>query len=409
MPELPTGTVTFLFTDIEGSTRLLQRVGNAYRDLLATHDRILRDAIAAGGGVAVQTEGDSFFAAFPTALGAVRAAVHAQRVLSRQSWPDDNSVRVRMGVHTGEGVLGGDNYIGLDVHRAARIAAAGHGGQVVVSGPTRALVEPALPPGIGLRDLGAHRLKDIEQPEQLYQLLINGLPDAFPPIRTLDARMTNLPVERSSFIGRQREVTAAAGLLERSRLLTLTGPGGIGKTRLALRIADQVGHFSDGVYLADLSAITDPSLVPAAIASVLTVREQAGRDLTDSLAEYVHDRQLLLVLDNMEQVVEAASVVGRLLDAAPQLTVLATSRVPLHITGEQEYPVPPLAVPDPSGAGDLESLAGSEAVALFIQRAASVRPGIALSADNAPIVAEIALKLDGDRARSQPSQGSCSR
>jgi predicted ATPase/class 3 adenylate cyclase len=396
MPELPTGTVTFLFTDIEGSTRLLQRVGDAYRDLLAVHHRMLREAIAAGGGVEVQTDGDAFFAAFPTPAGALRAAVQAQGVLSGHSWPDGNVVRVRIGVHTGEGVLSGDSYIGLDVHRAARIAAAGNGGQVLVSDATRALVEHALPVGVGLRDLGRHRLKDIEQPEHLYQLLIDGLPDAFPPIRTLDARLSNLPPERSSFIGREHEVEEVTALLERARLLTLTGPGGIGKTRLALKIAaHQLGRFADGVYLADLSPITDPSLVPAAIARSLMVREQPGRDLVDSLADHLRDRELLLVLDNVEQVNEAAGAVGRLLDAAPRLTVLATSRVPLHITGEQEFPVPQMAVPDPVRSSNLESLAANEAVTLFIDRAAAVRPGMRLTAANAPTVAQIAVRLDG--------------
>jgi len=394
--ELPTGTVTFVFTDIEGSTRLLQRVGEAYRDLLATHHRMLRDAIAAGGGVEAQTEGDAFFAAFPTADGALRAAIQAQRVLSSHPWPDGDVVRVRMGLHTGEGVLGGGTYVGLDVHRAARIAAAGHGGQVLVSDATRALVAHALPPGVALRDLGLHRLKDIEDPEHLHQLLIEGLPDTFPPIRTLDARLSNLPLERSSFIGREHEVREVTALLERTRLLTLTGPGGIGKTRLALKIAaDQLGRFADGVYLADLSPITDPSLVPAAIARALMVREQPGRDIVDSLADHLGDRELLLVLDNLEQVVEAASTVGRLVDAAPRLTILATSRVPLHITGEQEFAVPPLDLPDPIRTSDLDSIAGNEAVTLFIDRAAAVRPDMRLTADNAPTVAEITVKLDG--------------
>ena len=394
--ELPTGTVTFVFTDIESSTRLLQRVGDAYRDLLATHDQILRDAIAAGGGVAIQTEGDSFFAAFPTAVGAIRAVVQAQRVLSSHSWPDANVVRVRMGIHTGEGVLGGENYIGLDVHRAARIAAAGHGGQVLVSDATRVLVGHALPPDVGLRDLGRHRLKDIERHEQLYQLLIDGLPDEFPPIRTVGARLTNLPVVRSSFVGREHELMAATALLQQTHLLTLTGPGGIGKTRLALTIAaEQLGRFADGVYFADLSPITDASLVPGAIAGVLIVREQPGRALLDSLAEHLRDRHLLLVLDNLEQVAKAASVVSRLLDAAPRLTVLATSRVPLHITGEQEFPVPALALPDSIPSSDLESLAGNEAVALFVQRAAAVRPGMQLTPENAPTVAQIAMRLEG--------------
>ena len=396
MPELPTGTVTFLFTDVEGSTRLLQRVGDAYRDLLAAHHQILRESIATGGGVEVQTEGDGFFAVFSTATGAVLAAVQGQRNLLSHLWPEGEVVRVRMGVHTGEGVLSNGAYVGLDVHRAARIAAAGHGGQVLVSDATRALVEHALPVGVDLRDLGAHRLKDIEQPEHLYQLRIEGVPDTFPPIRSLAARLSNLPPERSSFIGREHEVTEATALLERARLLTLTGPGGIGKTTLALKIAaDQIGRFADGVYLADLSPITDPSLVPAVIARALMVREQPGRDMVDSLAEHLRDREMLLVLDNVEQVVEAASAVSRLLDAAPGLTLLATSRVPLHITGEQEFPVPPLALPDLTRSDDLESLAGNEAVTLFVQRAAGVRPGMRLTADNAATVAEIAVKLDG--------------
>jgi predicted ATPase/class 3 adenylate cyclase len=396
MSELPTGTVTFVFTDIEGSTRLLQRVGDAYADLLATHNRILREAIAAGGGVEVQTEGDALFAAFPTPVGALNAAAKAQEVLFSHSWPEGNVVRVRMGVHTGEGVLSADGYIGLDVHRAARIAAAGHGGQVVVSDATRALVEHALPRGVGLRDLGRHRLKDLEQPEHLYQLLIEGVPDAFPPIRTLDARLSNLPLERSSFVGRVHEVGEVTALLERVRLLTLTGPGGIGKTRLALKVAEgQLGRFADGVYLTDLSPITDPSLVPAAIAEALMVREEAARDILESVTDYFRDRELLLVLDNFEQVAESSTTVGRLIDAAPRLRVLATSRVPLHLSGEQEFPVPPLSLPDRLRSSDVESLAGNEAVTLFIQRAAAVRPGMQLTADNAPTVARIALKLDG--------------
>ena len=396
MSELPTGTVTFLFTDVEGSTRLLQRLGDAYRDLLATHHQILREAIATGGGVEVQTEGDGFFAVFSTATGAILTAVQAQRHLSNHVWSEGEVVRVRMGLHSGEGFLRDGHYIGLDVHRAARIAAAGHGGQVLMSDATRALVEHALPTGVDLRDLGAHRLKDIERPEHLHQLLIQGLPDTFPPIRSLGARLTNLPLERSSFVGREREVVEATKLLDQAHLLTLTGPGGIGKTRLALKIAaDQIGRFADGVYLADLSPITDPTLVPSVIDRALMVREQPGRDLVESLADHLRDRRQLLVLDNVEQVIEGAPAISRLLDAAPQLRVLATSRVPLRLTGEQEFPVPPLAIPDASRRSTLDSIADNDAVTLFIQRAASVRPGMRLTPDNAPIVAQIAARLDG--------------
>jgi len=396
MPQLPTGTVTFMFTDIEGSTRLLQDVGEAYADLLADHNQILRKAIAAGGGFEIQTEGDAFFAAFASVPGAIRAAVQGQQALANEAWPEGHEIRVRIGLHTGEGVLSGGQYVGLDVHRAARIAAAGHGGQILISDSTRSLAGDALAAGVGVLDLGWHRLKDIEQREHLHQLVIDGLPNEYPPIRTLDARLTNLPLERSSFVGRERAVREATSLLERSRLLTLTGPGGIGKTRLALKIAaDQLGRFADGVYLVDLSPITDPSLVPAAIAGALVVREQPGRDLAASLGEHVRDRELLLVLDNMEQVVDAAETVRRLLDAAPALTVLATSRIPLHLTGEQEFPVPPLGLPDPTHHADPESVNDNEAVVLFIQRAASVRPGFGLTADNAAAVAGIAVRLEG--------------
>ncbi len=396
MPDLPTGTVTFLFTDIEGSTQLLQRVGEGYRDILAAHDRMLGEAIAAAGGVVVQTEGDAFFAAFPTAAGALRAAVEAQRALSGHPWPAGHVVRVRMGVHTGEGVLGGANYVGLDVHRAARIAAAGHGGQVLVSDATRALVENAMPIGVGLRDMGMHRLKDIEQSEHLYQLVIDGLPDEFPPIRTLDARQTNLPPQRTSFVGREGEVAEVTALLDRVRLLTLTGPGGIGKTRLALKVAaDELGRFADGVYLADLSPITDASLVPTTIARALLVRELPGRDPLDTLVDHLRDRHLLLVLDNLEHLVEAATVVGRLLDAAPRLTVLATSRVPLHLAGEQEVQVPPLGLPDSVERPDVARLGGYEAVRLFVERVAAVRPGFRLTPENASAIGQITVQLDG--------------
>ncbi|HEX2405170.1 MAG TPA: adenylate/guanylate cyclase domain-containing protein, partial [Acidimicrobiia bacterium] len=253
MRDLPTGTVTFLFTDIEGSTRLLQRLGDRYREVVDGHGRILRAAIVEGGGGEVKTEGDSFFAVFPTPAGALTAAVRAQRALAAHLWPDDQSVRVRMGLHTGEGTLGADDYIGLDVHLGARIAAAGHGGQVLLSEATMSLVEHSLPVGVSLRDLARHRLKDIEHPEHLFDLVIDGLLEEFPAIRTVDARPTNLPPQRTSFVGRQREAAEVTSLLSENRLVTLTGPGGTGKTRLALKVAaDLVDRFSDGVFFADL-------------------------------------------------------------------------------------------------------------------------------------------------------------
>jgi predicted ATPase/class 3 adenylate cyclase len=396
MTQLPTGTVTFLFTDIEGSTRLLQRQGDEFPNLLETHSRLIRSAIAETNGVEIHTEGDSFFVAFDSAPDAVRAAVLSQQTLAAHAWPAEEAIRVRMGIHTGLGRLGGDNYVGLDVHRAARISAAGHGGQVLISEATRSLVEQTLPDGVSLRDLGQHRLKDIEHPEHLYDLVINGLTTEFPAIRTLDARPTNLPPQRTSFVGRDREVAEVTRLLAESQLLTLTGPGGTGKTRLALRVAAaHLDAFTDGVFFADLSPIFDPALVPSVIAQVLMVRGEPGRELLDTLADHLRDRHLLLVLDNSEQVIEAGLAVARLLDAAPRLTVLATSRVPLHISGEREYQVPPLGLPDAAGISNLDVIMRSEAVALLTERAAAVRPGFRVTGENASAVAEITTRLDG--------------
>jgi predicted ATPase/class 3 adenylate cyclase len=393
---LPSGTVTLLFTDIEGSTRLLQDLGAAYPGLLETHGRILREAIAAGAGVEVSTEGDSFLAVFATPEGALRAAVQAQQSLAAADWPEGRQVRVRMGIHTGAVELIGRNYVGLDVHRAARIGAAGHGGQVLVSDATRALIEPELPPDVGLRDLGRHRLKDLEHPERLYQLNIHGLPHDFPPLRTVGVRRTNLTAQRTSFVGRDREVAEIIGLLGNHRLVTLTGPGGTGKTRVAIQVAGGLlDRFCDGVYLVDLSALSDASLVASSIAATIGVREEPGHDVLATLTDHLRDRRLLLVLDNFEQVVMAAVSIGRLLDDAPQLAVLTTSRVPLHASGEQEYPIPPLALPDPRGDGGLPALAANEAISLFVERASAVQPDFALTATNAGAVAELTRRLDG--------------
>ncbi|MGH9053141.1 MAG: tetratricopeptide repeat protein [Acidimicrobiia bacterium] len=392
---LPTGTVTFLFTDIEGSTKLLQQLGERYETLLEDHCRILRRAIAAGDGVEVSTEGDAFFAVFPSAPQALAAVVAAQRELNAHDWPDGSRVLVRMGLHTGEGILGGDNYLGLDVHRAARIASAGHGGQVLVSAATRALVEGSLAPGVGLRDLGAHRLKDLARPEQLSQLTVEGLPGDFPQLRTLEVSPNNLPVQRTSFVAREREVTEAAKLLEGTRLLTLTGPGGTGKTRLSLQVAAEgVERFPDGVYFVPLASLTDPDLVPSAILTQLELHQASGPPL-DALSAYLADKRMLLVLDNFEQILPAAVQVAGLLDRAQDLKVLVTSRAPLRIYGEQEFPVPPLGVPDPRRLLPLETLAEHGAVALFVERARAAQPAFSLTEENAPAVAEISARLDG--------------
>jgi len=396
MAALPTGTVTFLFTDIEGSTRLLQELGDRYATVRDEHAAIVRRAIALAGGVEVSTEGDSFFVAFGSPSAAVRAAVAAQRALAAHDWPPRLSVRVRMGLHTGEGVLGGDNYVGLDVNRSARIAGAAHGGQVIVSDATRALVEHALPDGAWLRDLGEHRLKDIARPEHLHDLVIEGLPADFPPPRTLDARQSNLPVQLTSFVGRKEEIAEVKRLLDRTRLLTLTGPGGSGKSRLALQVAAEVlAVFGDGAFFVDLSPVTDPALVPSVVAQVLGVPEVAGRPILETVRDRLRDKELLLVIDNFEQVADAGPVLEELLTAAPTLKVMVTSRVVLSLRGEQEYVVPPLALPDPERLPDVETLARFEAVRLFTERAQAVRPGFRLTEENAPAVAEICVRLDG--------------
>lgn len=395
--DLPSGTVTFLFTDVEGSTRLLEELGERYRQVQDRHDAIVRAAIDKGGGCEVSTEGDSFFAVFPTPAGAVRAAIEAQRELAAALWPEGAAVRVRMGLHTGEGILGGDNYVGMDVNRAARIAAAGHGGQVLLSDTIRSLVERALPPATWLRDLGQHRLKDLPRPERLYQVVIEGLEQDFPPPRTLDARPNNLPAQLTRFIGRSDEITRVRELLASHRLVTLTGPGGTGKTRLGLQVAAEgLLDFHDGVFFVDLSAVTIPALVPATIAATLNVREEPGRPLLDALTDQLRYKELLLVLDNFEQVVEgASSVLEPLLRHAPAVKALVTSRLPLHLYGEQEFPVSPLTLPDPLHLPELEALAQFEAVALFVDRAAAARPDFRLTADNAPTVAELTARLDG--------------
>jgi len=396
MIELPTGTVTFLFTDIEGSTRLLQQLGSGYTELLEQHREIVRAACTAHGGVEVGTEGDAFFVVFPSAPEAVRATVDAQRGLARHPWPGEGRIRVRMGLHTGEGTLHGENYAGIDVHRAARIAAAGHGGQVLLSASTGEVAGGALPDGVRLLDLGQHRLKDLERSEHLSQLVIAGLQADFPPIRSMDARPNNLPVELTTFVGREAELVSAMELLRSNRLVTLTGPGGTGKTRLALHVASRVlHHFEAGVFFVSLASVGDPTLVPSTIAQILGVQEMGERPMLDLLKQHLAPMELLLVLDNFEQIMPAASVVTELLLAAPRLKVLVTSQAVLHVAGEQEFPVAPLALPDPRHLPELGALSQYDAVALFIQRARSVNPTFSVTNQNAPAVAEICARLDG--------------
>ena len=393
---VPTGTVTFLFTDVEGSTHLLRALGPAYPGVLARHRELIRSAVADDGGREFGSEGDALFVVFPTAPPAVAAAVRAQAALAAEPWPGGARVAVRMGIHTGEGSLSGGDYVGLDVHRAARVAAAAHGGQVLLSDATRALTENSLPEGAGLRDLGEHRLKDLEHPERLFQVLVPGLRRDFPPPRSLSARPNNLPVQLTSFVGRRDEVAAVRELLRSNRLVTLTGPGGTGKTRLALAVgAEALEDFEDGVFLVALAPIADPELVPTTIAQSLGLQASGDRPVIQTVEDALRDRRTLLLLDNFEQVIDAAPVVADLLGAAPGVRVAVTSREALRVSGEQEFPVPPLRVPDPAHLPPLDALSQYEAVALFIQRARSMDPTFAVTNENAPAVAEICARLDG--------------
>ena len=411
-PDLPTGTLTFLFTDIEGSTRLVQELGpERYGDVLGRHRDLLRDAWTANDGVEVGTEGDSFFVVFSSARAAVLAAVQAQRALAATEFPHGaGSIRVRMGLHTGLGVVSGGTYVGADVNRAARVAAAANGGQVVLSSATVALLADSLPPGVRTRDVGEHRLKDL-RPERLAVLEIDGLPDDPRPIRSLDNRPNNLPTQVTSFIGRTTELDETGAMLGTTRLLTLTGPGGTGKTRLSLQLAASVAEsFSDGVYFVALEPIREAALVGPTIAAVLGLVEETSVPIGERLAGWIGARQLLLILDNFEQVIDAAALVGELLRATSELKLIVSSRSPLHVSGEQEYPVPGLPVPpDPSSQGAMErtrladdrlgpdpaSLNQFESVRLFVARASAVKPAFQLTAQNAAAVAGIVARLQG--------------
>ncbi|MFE5670568.1 adenylate/guanylate cyclase domain-containing protein [Agromyces sp. NPDC056523] len=391
---LPTGTVTYLFTDVEGSTRLLEAAADRWPALLADHDRLLRGAIADHGGTVVKTEGDGFFAAFSSAVDAVAAAADAQRAFAAHAWPDGLVPRVRMGLHTGLGLLGGDDYIGLDVHRASRIMASAHGGQVVLSAATAALVEHELPGGVAMHELGRHHLRDLSQAELIFQLDIDGLDRTFPALRSLEAVPNNLPSPVTHFVGRRRESVRVRELLESSHVVTITGTGGTGKTRLAVQVGVEIGaSFRDGVYFVDLAPVDDPDVVPSQVLRSLGEDAAPGnRPPRDALLDRLADREVLLILDNFEQVIPAASVVADLVTASPRSRFLVTSRGPLRIAAEQEMPLEPMDLPprhDPVAAAD------SDAVALFVDRAMAVRPDFAVTPENVASVSELVRGLDG--------------
>src|SRR5712692_3407733 len=398
VPDVPTGTITLLFTDIEGSTLLLQQVGEQYSRVLAQCRQVLRTAFQQSQGYEVDTQGDAFFFAFARATDAVSAAVAAQRALASHAWPKGAAVHVRMGLHTGEPQQTVDGYVGLDVHLAARIMSVGHGGQVLLSQTTRHLVEHHLPAGVSLRDLGEHRLKDLQQKSHLFQLVIDSLLADFPPLLTLDAHPHNLPVQPTPLIGREREVAAVQQLLLREdvRLLTLTGPGGSGKTRLGLHVAAELSdHFTDGIYFVNLAPISDAELVVPTVAQTLGVKESPTRSMVEQLQAFLQEKLLLLVLDNFEQVVSAAPRLSDLLARCSHLKLLVTSRAVLHLSAEHEFAVPPLSLPDLKHLPDLVTLSQYEAVALFIARAQALKPDFQVSNATAPAVAEICARLDG--------------
>ena len=387
--ELPAGTVTMLFSDIEGSTALLSRLGDRYGEALSAHRVIVRAAIAAWGGREISTEGDSFFVVFGSAADAVACALAAQQALAGHDWPGGDAVRVRVGLHSGEPTPHEDNYIGMDVHRAARIAATAHGGQVVLSEATVALAAP-LPDRVSVRDLGFHRLKDIAVPERIYQLAGPGLREDFPRLKSLGTR-TSLPVSATPLIGRDEDLERLRAVLSRPgvRLVTLTGTGGVGKTRLSLAAAAALETaFPHGVFFVALAAVRDADLMWKTLADSLDVDGEGQAAVT----EYVRDRRALVVLDNLEQLHGAGGVVAELLAAAPALVVLATSRRPLHLPGEQELPVPPLQVPREAS---VEQVAACGAARLFVQQASMSRPGFTLTAANAADIAAICQRLDG--------------
>lgn len=389
--------ITFLFTDIEGSTRLWEYYPDAMQQALVRHDVMLRDVIAAHGGYVFSTAGDAFSIAFPSPRAALDAAIEGQHRLASETQDEVGRLRVRMALHTGSAYERDGDYFGPTLNRCARLLAAAHGGQVLVSLTTGELVRDMLPEEADLRDLGEHRLRDLARPERVFQLQHPDLPASFPAIRSLDAFAHNLPVQVTSFIGRRRDLEAVADLMLQTRLLTLTGVAGSGKTRLALQAAAElVSVFRDGVWLVELGALHDTALIAVEVSAALGVEQLPGRAMQESLIEYLRTRHTLLVLDNCEHLLDSVvPLLDALLRSCPRLQLMATSREALGMAGEVLYLVPSLSVPPPGRDTDLKALDEHEAVRLFVERAAAVRPGFSLTDANSAAVADISRRLDG--------------
>jgi predicted ATPase/class 3 adenylate cyclase len=392
-PDLPTGTVTFLFTDLEGSTRMWEEYPDAMGDALARHDEILREAVADHGGAIVKTTGDGVHAVFRSARAGIDAALDAQRRLQAADWATPVPLLVRMGLNSGEAELRDGDYYGQSVNRAARIMAAAHGGQVAISQTTAQLLEDSLPPGVTLVDLGEHRLRDLARTEHVFQVQHPDLPAEFPPLRSLDAYPSNLPAQRTSFVGRDEDVDAVAAQLRQHRVVTITGVGGVGKSRLAIQVAATIlPRFPDGAWLCELASITDERLVADTVADAVGVPAGSG-PAREALPWYLRNRKALLVIDNCEHLLgPVIELVDDLLTRCPQVVILATSREPLGVEGEQTYALNTLL--PPAGA-DARAVRASSAGRLFLERAQAARHDFVLDDDNAAAVAEICARLDG--------------
>ena len=398
MSEAPTGTVTFLFTDIEGSTTRWEHHPEAMHTALARHDALLRQVITAHHGFVFKMVGDAVYAAFAVAADAIAAAVAAQQAVAAEQWGDVGPLRVRMVLHTGAAQHRDDDYFGPTLNRVARMLSTGYGGQILLSAATLELVRDALPADVSVQDLGGHALKDLLRPEHIFQLTIPDQPSDFPALKSLSRHPHNLPVQPTTFLGREQEVASICALLSRPevRLVTLIGPGGIGKTRLSLQVAAELAdQLADGVWFVSLAPVSDPDQVVPAILQTLGISDLSGLAPLTLLQSSLKDKYMLLLLDNFEQVIEAAVQVAELLAACPRLEIIVTSRVVLRLQAEREFAVPPLSLPNLKRLPDLAVLSQYEAVALFIQRAQAVKPDFAVTNANAPAVAGICARLDG--------------